>query len=130
MPNRTDTYNELVMAELDKNAVKVLKTHPRDIVERTLHMVGKVFVAKDPDEDSVATKLDVAATMLEKLAAAIRNEENPLNINYPVDEKSGLYYGTPTFKIGTEYATTLLPAEMIDRSRVNRVRAAAKKAAL
>ena len=126
--NTTASFNELVMAEIDNNAVKVLKTHPRDILDRTLYFVDRVFVAKDSDEDSVATKMDAAATMLENLASAIRSEDNPLSISYPMNDQ-GEYIGSPISKVSTEFAKVLLPEAVIERSRTNRVKAAAKKMA-
>lgn len=124
-----DTFNDLVMQEIDTNAVKVLKTHPRDILDRTLLAVDRVFVAKDVEEDPEAAKLDAAATILENLAVAIRNEENPLEIKYGKTE-DGNYTGAINFKIGTEFSkTSLLPQAFLNRSYMNRVKAAAKKLA-
>lgn len=124
-----DTFNDLVMAEIDNNAVKVLKTHPRDILQRTLDAVERVFVSRDPEEDTVATKTEAAALFLENLATALRDDDNPLAINFPTDEE-GNYYGSPSFKIGTEFAkTALLPQAVLARSYMNRVKKAAKKLA-
>jgi len=125
---RMDQFNDLIMEEIDNNAVKTLKTHPTEILQRTLYAVDRVFVAKDPDEDSVADKMEAAATMLENIAEAIRNEENPLDIQYPIED--GSYYGNPTFKVGTEFAkTTLIPVAFLNRSFQNRVKKAAKNVA-
>ena len=130
MPNdRMTALNNAVLDEIETNAMKTLKTHPRDIIDRALHAVERVYVSKDPDEDAEATKIDAAASLLETCAAALRNGDNPLSLKYG-KTKSGDYDGTRSFRIPTQFAAdSLIPAAMKDRSAQNRIKAAAKKMA-
>lgn len=122
-----DNFNDLVHAEMKKSAVKVLKTHPRDIVERTLYAVGRVFVSVDPEEDTPEAKRAVAAEMLENIAAALRSDDNPLGVDYTTD-KDGNYTGEVNFTVGTAVASdSILPEALLERSYSNRVKSAAKK---
>jgi len=124
-----DNFNALVMEEIDNKAVNTIATHPRDLLDRALYATNRVFVSKDPDEDSESDKLNATASLLENLAVALRDPANPMRVKYAKDG-DGNYNGTISFKIPTEYAKTdLIPEVFIERSRSNRIKKAAKKMA-
>lgn len=122
-----DNFNDMVLVEMEKSAVKVLKTHPKDIVDRVLYAINRVYVSSDPEEDTSFDKLSAASTMLHNIAEAIVSSDNPLEINYPVDE-DGYYTGDFEFTVGTGVAKELLlTQDLLERSYKNRVKKAAKK---
>jgi hypothetical protein len=126
MPNM-DNFNDLVLEEMEVSAVKTLKTHPRDLVDRALYAINRVYVSTDPEEDTKEDKLNAAADLLENIAGALRDPSNPLEVEYLKDGE-GNYTGEISFRVGTEAAKTMLLTQvLLERSYKNRVRKAAKK---
>jgi len=126
MPANMDTFNEQVMEQIDKQSLVMLSTHPRDILDRTIYAVNRVFVSK-PEDDTPETKVQMVQQLLQNLADAVSDPENPLDLEFVVDPDTHRYTGQVRFDITKELAAELVPDEMQERSRLNRVKKAAKR---